>query len=236
MNEFLRTESLIGSSALEKLKNSKVAVFGVGGVGGYLAEALVRSGIGEITVVDNDVVSLTNINRQIIALHSTVGKLKTEVIKERLLDINPNVKVNAVNTFYLPENADDFSFDGYDYIADAIDTVTAKICLIERAKKAGVKIISSMGTGNKLNPTLFKVADISKTSGCPLAKVMRRELKERNITNVKVVYSEETPKKIESGEEKGTTGRTAPSSIVYMPAIAGLLMASEIIKDITENL
>lgn len=236
MNEFLRTESLLGIPAVEKLKNSNVAVFGVGGVGGYVAEALVRSGLGNITVVDNDTVSVTNINRQIIALHSTVGRLKTEVIKERLTDINPLVSVNAVNAFYLPENSNEFPLDGYDYVVDAVDTVTAKLCLIENAKSAGVKIISCMGTGNKLDPTLFKIADISKTSGCPLAKVMRRELKNRNISGVKVLFSEEVPKKSNCGELKGNSDRIAPSSIAYMPAIAGLMIAAEVIKDLTENL
>ena len=234
MKEFLRTEMLLGSSAVEKLKNSRVAIFGVGGVGGYVAEALARSGVGSLMLVDNDKVSPSNINRQIIALHSTVGEYKVDVLEKRLKDINPNIEVVTKKIFYLPENADEIPLD-FDYVADAVDTVTAKIELISRANKSGVKIISSMGTGNKVNPLKFKIADIEKTSGCPLARVMRKELKNRGISGVKVVYSDETPTLLTNVEENCVVEKRTPSSIVFMPAIAGLLMASEIIKDLTKD-
>lgn len=224
--QFARTEMLLGSSAVEKLKNSSVAVFGVGGVGGYVAEALARSGVGRITLIDNDKVSITNLNRQIIALHSTLGRFKTEVMAERIKDINPEAEVTAINAFYLPDNADDFPLSGYDYVADAVDTVAAKLELICRAKAAGVKIISAMGAGNKKNPLAFKVADISETSGCPLARVIRRELKKRGVTGVKTVFS---------AEEPVNTGERTPASVAYMPSVAGLIMAAEIIKDLTEE-
>ena len=187
--EHVRTAMLIGSEALEKLKNARVAVFGVGGVGGFICEALARVGVGEIHLFDNDTVSLSNINRQLIALHSTVGRLKTEVMRDRILDINPDCRVTVHNVFYLPENANLYPLDGYDYIADAIDTVSAKIELAVRARNANVPLISSMGTGNKLDPSRLTVTDLSKTEGCPLARVMRRELRARGITHLKVVYS-----------------------------------------------
>ena len=226
MSIFSRTESLIGSVALEKLKHSRVAVFGVGGVGGYVVEALARSGVGALDLIDNDVVSESNINRQIIALHSTLGKQKTEVAAARVKDINPEIKVLTHNVFFLPETAERFDFSCYDYVVDAIDTVSGKIALIERAKGANVPVISSMGTGNKLNGAVFEVADISKTSVCPLARVMRRELKKRGIENVKVVYSKEEPKE---------NGGSVPASIAFVPPMAGLLLAGEVIKDLIKE-
>lgn len=195
-NQFERTELLLGSSAVEKLKNSRVAVFGAGGVGGYAIEALARSGVGTLDIIDNDTISLSNINRQIYALHSTVGEYKVDVAKKRIHDINPNASVNTYKTFFLPETADEFDFTQYDYIVDAIDTVTAKIELVMRASEANVPIICSMGTGNKLNPTLFEITDIYKTSVCPLAKVMRYELKKRGIKKLKVLYSKEDRKSV----------------------------------------
>lgn len=192
-DQFSRTELLLGSEAMERLSRARVAVFGVGGVGGYAAEALARSGIGTLDLIDSDKICLSNLNRQIYALHSTVGKYKVDVARERILDINPNASVNTYRIFYLPETASQFDFSQYDYVVDAIDTVTGKLMLIEQAKAAGVLVISSMGAGNKLDPTAFQVTDISKTSVCPLAKVMRRELKKRGISHLKVVYSEETP-------------------------------------------
>jgi len=232
LEQFRRTEMLLGIEAMEKLKNSRVAVFGVGGVGGHAVEALVRSGVGRVDIIDNDTVSVTNLNRQIFALWSTVDKPKVEVAKERLLDINPNLEINAYNVFYMPENADDFDFSEYDYIVDAIDTVTAKIELIKQAKEAGTPIISSMGTGNKLDPTKLTIADISKTTVCPLARVMRYELKKRNISKVKVLYSTEQPIKPiipENGDE--SDGRT-PASTSFVPSVGGLIIASEVIKDL----
>lgn len=232
-NQFSRTELLIGKEAVEKLKRSRVAVFGLGGVGSYTVEALARSGVGSLDLIDNDTVSLTNINRQLIAVHSTIGRLKTEVERDRVIDINPDIKVNIYNTFYSAGNSADFSFSEYDYIVDAIDTVASKLELITQAKKANVPIISSMGTGNKLNPTLFEVADISKTSVCPLAKVMRRELKKRSIENVKVVYSKEEPLKPKfESEEVIESKRRVPASIVFVPSAAGMIIAGEVIKDL----
>lgn len=221
---FSRTENLIGAKSLEKLKNCSVAVFGIGGVGGYVAEALARSGVGCIDLIDNDTVSLTNINRQIIATNSTIGKYKTEVMKQRILDINPEAEVNTFNILYLPETADCFDFSKYDYIIDAIDNVTGKISLACKAEEADTPIISSMGTGNKLDPTKFEVSDIYKTSVCPLAKVMRYELKKRNIKKLKVVYSKEIP--IKNNNER------IPSSIAFVPSVAGLIIAGEVIKDL----
>ncbi len=218
---------LLGDDAVDSLKNKKVAVFGVGGVGGYVCEALVRSGVGAFELIDKDVVSITNLNRQIIALHSTVDRPKTAVMKERMLDINPEVKVEVRDMFFLPENADKFDFTSYDYIVDAVDTVTAKLELIERAKTVNVPIISSMGAGNKLDPTRFRVADIYKTSVCPLAKVMRRELKKRGIDSLKVVYSDEPP-------IKPNVPTRTPGSIAFVPAAAGLAIASEVIKDLID--
>ncbi len=226
MQSNMRSEMLIGKEAQEKLKNSSVAIFGVGGVGGYVAEALARMGVGRIVLVDKDVVSVTNINRQIIALHSTIGQYKTEVMKNRILDINPLANVETYNMFYLPENADQFNLDEYDYIADAVDTVSAKIELAVRAEKSGVPIISAMGTGNKLDPTKFEVTDIYKTSCCPLARVMRKELRDRGVKKLKVVYSKEEPIKPKFSAEKSST----PGSVSFVPSVAGLIMAGEIIR------
>ncbi|MBR2341082.1 MAG: tRNA threonylcarbamoyladenosine dehydratase [Clostridia bacterium] len=225
-----RTQALIGETALEKLKNTRVIVFGIGGVGGYVVEALARCGISWVDLVDADKVSTSNINRQIIALSSTVGQYKTEVMKARVLDINPTAKVNVFNLFYLPETENQFDFSNYDYVIDAVDTVAAKISIIEKAKKAGVPVISAMGAGNKLDPTAFEVADISKTSVCPLAKVMRRELKKRGIENLKVVYSKEERKSF--GVTDGESGKLAPASISFVPSVAGLIIASEVVKDL----
>jgi len=223
MNEqFSRTAQLIGEENVKNLFSKHVIVFGCGGVGGFVVEALARSGIGKISLVDNDSVNISNINRQIIALHSTVGKQKVDVLKNRILDINPNCQVFTFNTFFLPENSHSFDFSQYDYVVDAVDTVTAKIEIIKKSKDANVPIISSMGTGNKLNPLAFKVADISKTNVCPLARVMRNELKKRGISKVKCVYSEELP----------VIKTQTPASIAFVPSVAGLLIASEVIKDL----
>lgn len=231
--EFSRTGLLLGEEAMKKLNNSRVAVFGIGGVGGHTVEALVRSGVGAIDIIDNDTVSITNINRQLIATSSTVGRSKVQVMKERILDINPDCKVEAHECFYLPETKAEFDFTQYDYIVDAVDTVTAKLTLVEEAERAGVPIISSMGAGNKLEPTAFAVADIYKTSVCPLAKVMRRELKKRGIKKLKVVYSTEeaiTPKG-EIAEEPSK--RSIPGSCAFVPSVVGLIIAGEVIKDLT---
>ena len=229
--QFARTQIIYGASSMEKLYAAKVAVFGVGGVGGYVAEALARSGIGHLLLVDNDTVSVTNINRQIIALHSTIGKSKVQVMKERCQDINPNIIIEEKECFFLPENSDSFDFEGYSYIVDAVDTVSAKIELIKKAKEAGVPVISCMGAGNKTDPTKFTVADISKTSVCPLARVMRRELKSRGIKDVKVVYSTESPVVTEKGTEmKG--GGIAPGSTAFAPSVAGLLIAATVVNDL----
>jgi len=233
LNQFSRTEMLFGKEAMEKLKNSYVAVFGIGGVGGYVAEALVRSGVGSIDLFDNDEVSLTNINRQIIALMSTVGRPKVEVMKERILDINPEAKVTCHNVFFMPDNSKEFDFSKYSYVVDAVDTVTAKIEIIKKAKEAKVPVISSMGTGNKICPDMFEVSDISKTSVCPLARVMRRELKLRGIENVKVIYSKEESIKPAQTEEN-TEKRQIPGSTAFSPAVAGLIIASEVIKDLSD--
>lgn len=239
MERFSRTENLIGKKAVEKLKNSRVAVFGVGGVGGYCLEALARAGVGAIDVIDSDVVAESNINRQILALNSTIGRLKIDVAKERILDINPDCKVKAHKLFYLPETADKIDLKEYDYIVDAIDTVAAKLCLIERANAVGVKIISAMGAGNKLDATAFKVADIYKTSGCPLARVMRLECKKRGIKSLKVVYSEEKAIKplAESVTDKyeKSARRSVPASISFVPSVAGLIIAGEVIKDLIQG-
>lgn len=232
-NQFLRTEMLIGKDAVEKLNNSRVAVFGVGGVGGYVVEALSRAGVGNIDIIDNDTISVSNLNRQIIALISTVGKNKVDVLKARLLDINPNLKVETYKCFFTRNT--EFDFSKYDYVVDAIDTVVGKLELITRAKSANVPIICSMGTGNKMNPTMFEVADISKTSVCPLAKVIRQELKKRRIKKVKVVYSKEIPLKpivTEDMDVETKGGRIAPASNSFCPAVAGLIIASEVIKDL----
>lgn len=226
IDQFQRTKELIGDAAVQKLLNSRVIVFGVGGVGSYVCEALARAGVGFIEIVDKDTVDVTNINRQLIALHSTLGRNKVDVAAERMKDINPNIKVIAKKCFYLPETADEFKFDEYDYVVDAVDNVTAKIDIICRSRQSGVKVISSMGTGNKLNPSLFRVADIEKTKVCPLAKVVRKELRRRGIKGVKVVYSEEEPASI--------AGRT-PASISFVPSSAGLLIAAEVIKDLIKK-
>ena len=232
-NQFSRTEYLLGKAAMDALKNKRVAVFGIGGVGGYAAEALARSGIFHLDLIDKDEVSLSNLNRQIIALHSTVGRAKVDVMKERLLDINPEIDVRGFKCFYLPETKDLFDFHQYDYVVDAVDTVTAKLQLIAQAKECGVPIISSMGAGNKLNPAMFEVADISETSVCPLARVMRLECKKRGFKNVKVVYSKEKP--VEHNAVDAETGKRVPASCAFVPSTAGLIIASEVIKDLLKN-
>ena len=250
LNQFSRTELLLGKEAMEKLGHSRVAVFGVGGVGGYVCEALVRSGVGAFDLIDDDKVCLTNLNRQIIATRKTVGKYKTEVMKERMLEINPDVKVEIHNCFFLPENAKDFPFEEYDYIVDAVDTVTAKIALVMKAKEMNIPIISSMGAGNKLDASKFEVADIYKTSVCPLAKVMRRELKKRGVKKLKVVYSKEEPiKPVEDmaiscrsncicppgAEHKCTERRDIPGSVAFVPSVVGLIIAGEVVKDLVKD-
>ena len=237
LNEFSRTELMFGSGAMKKLAKSRVAVFGIGGVGGFTVEALARSGVGAIDLIDNDMVALTNINRQIIATHKTIGQYKVDVAAARISEINPDCKVTAYKTFYMPETAGEFDFTKYDYIVDAIDTVTGKLTIIENAKKCGVPVISCMGAGNKLDPTAFEVADIYKTSVCPLAKVMRRELKKRGIESLKVVYSKEEPAKHgdslnDCKAEGTTTKRDIPASNAFVPSVAGLIIAGEVIKDI----
>lgn len=227
---FSRFELLVGNENINKLSQSHVIVFGIGGVGGYVVEALVRSGIGHITIVDNDTVSLSNLNRQIIATQETIGKKKVEVMKERILSINPNCDVQTLEMFYLPENANEINLSQYDYVVDAIDTITAKIELAMRCNEK-IPLISSMGTGNKMNPALLEVSDIYKTSICPLAKVMRRELKKRGIKHLKVVYSKELPLKPQISNET-TNKRTVPGSTSFVPSSAGLLIASEVIKDL----
>ena len=221
-----RTERLIGQENIEKLASACVAVFGIGGVGGFTVEALVRSGIGHIELIDHDTVALSNLNRQIIATHDTIGRDKVDVMKERIYSINPDAEVTVHKCFFLPENKNEFDFTKYTYVVDAVDTVTAKLTIIEEAKKAGVPVISSMGTGNKLDPTKFEVADISKTSVCPLAKVMRRELKKRGVEKLKVVYSEEEPS-TPAGDAR------LPASISFVPSVSGLIIAGEVIKDIS---
>jgi len=236
-DQFSRTELLLGKAAMERLKSSRVAVFGIGGVGGYVCEALARSGVGSFDLTDNDIVSLTNLNRQIIATHKTIGREKVEVMKERILEINPNADVRIHKCFFLPENADDFPFEEYDYIVDAVDTVTAKIRLVEKAEEKNIPVISSMGAGNKLDASRFKVADIYETRVCPLAKVMRHELKKRNIRKLKVVYSEEIPVRPAadprlSEEEQSAGKRSVPGSVAFVPSVAGLIIAGEVIKDL----
>lgn len=232
MNHYFdRTQLLLGEASMDILNNSAVAVFGVGGVGGYVAEALVRSGIGSIDIIDNDKVSETNINRQIIATTKTVGQYKVDVLKQRILEINPDCKVTAYKCFYLPETKNEFDFSSYDYIVDAVDTVTAKIQLVLEAGDKKVPIISSMGAGNKLNPAEFEVTDISKTSVCPLAKVMRRELKKRGVNHLKVVYSKEPP--VKPGISEEVTGKRAvPGSVAFVPSVVGMIIASEVVKDL----
>ncbi|NLX63337.1 MAG: tRNA threonylcarbamoyladenosine dehydratase [Clostridiaceae bacterium] len=247
LHGFSRTELLIGKEGLEKLKNSKVAVFGIGGVGTFVVEGLVRSGVGRFVLVDDDLICLTNLNRQIHATRKTIGKVKVEIMKERILDINPHAEVEAIRCFYLPEKADELIRDDYDYIVDAVDTVTAKVDLVVQAKKRGIPIISSMGAGNKLDPTKFQVADIYETTVDPLAKVMRKELRQRGIESLKVVYSTEQPIKPRESEEnscsancicpKGTQRKCSvrnqvPGSISFVPSVAGLIIAGEVIKDL----
>ncbi len=233
LNEFSRTELLLGVNGVERLKKSKLAVFGVGGVGSYAVEALARSGIGSITIIDNDEIALTNINRQLPAVHNTIGKLKVDVVAEHILQINPECSVKALPMFYCQECADKIDLSEYDYVIDAIDTVSAKLLLVEKCNKLGVKIISSMGAGNKLDPTRFEVADIYKTSVCPLAKVMRRELKARGIKKLKVVFStEEARTPIPTGDEEKSSKRQIPGSVAFVPSVAGLIIAGEVIKDI----
>ncbi len=234
LNRFSRTELLLGKEAIERLNNCRVAVFGIGGVGGYVCEALARSGVGTFDLIDNDTVCLTNINRQIIATHKTIGKYKTDVMKERILDINPEAKVNIHNCFFLPENASDFPFDQYDYVVDAVDTVAAKIELVMQCQKTGVPIICAMGAGNKLDPTQFRVADIYKTRVDPLARVMRRELKKRGVEKLKVVYSEEEPLTPAESECDNSSKRATPGSTAFVPSVAGLVIAGEVIKDLVE--
>ncbi len=234
-----RTELLLGSENIERLKRSRVAVFGVGGVGGYVVEALARCGIGTLDLIDNDEVAESNLNRQIIATVSTIGRPKVEAARDRVLDINPDCQVNIHQVFFLPETADDFDFSEYDYVVDAIDTVTGKLMLVERAKAAGTPIICSMGAGNKLDPTAFQVADIYRTKVCPLAKVMRRELKKRGIDSLKVVYSEEKPL-VPGGMGSGNGElpalppgrRQTPGSVSFVPSVAGLIIAGEVVKDL----
>ncbi len=254
MNQFSRTQLLLGRNSMERLKAARVAVFGVGGVGGYAVEALARSGVGMLDLIDDDKVCFSNLNRQIIATHKTIGRLKVEVAKERVLEINPEAVVNIYPTFYLPETAHEFDFTQYDYVIDAIDTVSGKLMLAEQAKEAGVPIISSMGAGNKLDPTAFRVTDIFKTNVCPLAKVMRRELKKRGIHKLKVVYSEEMPLTplAEDCEDDNTAAgdvaeggtqnfedsthakrRQTPGSVAFVPSVVGLIIAGEVIKDLT---
>lgn len=254
---FSRTEMLLGADAMEQLRNAHVAVFGVGGVGGYTAEALVRSGIGKLTLVDSDTIAESNINRQIIATTQTIGRYKTEVMKERAMEINPEITVEERRCFFLPENAETFDFTQYGYVVDAVDTVTAKLALVEAANKAGVPIISCMGAGNKLNPGAFEITDLYKTSVCPLAKVMRRECKLRGIKKLKVLYSkeealkpqelsvlknvdgqadsspqrEEQKQAVEAGQVRR---RSTPGSVAFVPSVAGLMIAGEVIRDLTE--
>nr|WP_294524410.1 tRNA threonylcarbamoyladenosine dehydratase [uncultured Blautia sp.] len=249
LNQFSRTQLLLGKEAMDKLQQSRVAVFGIGGVGGYTVEALVRSGVGAVDLIDDDKVCLTNLNRQIIATRSTVGKYKVDVMRDRILDINPKVEVNVHKCFYLPETKDEFDFSQYSYVVDAVDTVTAKLQLVMEAKEAGVPIISSMGAGNKLDPSAFQVADIYKTSVCPLAKVMRRELKKRGIKKLKVVYSQEQPTRpLEDmsiscrnhcicppgAAHKCTERRDIPGSVAFVPSVVGLIIAGEVIKDLVK--
>lgn len=248
LNQFSRTQLLIGKDNMDRLKNARVAVFGIGGVGGYTVEALARSGVGTLDLIDDDKVCLTNLNRQILATRKTIGKYKVDVAKERILDINPDAVVNTYKTFFMPDTADQFDFSQYDYVVDAIDTVTGKIQLVMQAQESGVPIISSMGAGNKMDATAFEVADIYKTSVCPLAKVMRRELKKRGIKKLKVVYSKEKPLTpiddmeiscknhcvCPPGTERSCTQRRQiPGSNAFVPSVVGLIIAGEIIKDLT---
>lgn len=250
LNQFSRTELLFGKEAMEKLSKSRVAVFGIGGVGGYAVEALARSGVGALDLIDDDRICLTNLNRQIYAVHSTIGQYKVDVAKERILDICPDIKVNTHKCFFMPDTADNFDFTEYDYVIDAIDTVTGKLEIIKRSKAADVPVISAMGAGNKLDPTAFRVSDIYDTKVCPLARVMRQELRKAGIKNVKVVYSEEKPiRPIEDmaiscrnhcicppgTARKCTVRRDIPGSNAFVPSVAGLIIAGEVIKDLTAD-
>lgn len=242
-HQFSRTELLFGTEGMKKLRAARVAVFGVGGVGGYVAEALVRSGIGAIDLIDNDQVSLTNLNRQIIAVHSTLGRDKVDVMRERILDICPDCRVLVHKCFYLPETQAQFSFSEYSYVVDAVDTVAAKLALVMQARETGTPVISSMGAGNKQNPSLFETADIYETSVCPLARVMRRELRKRGVPHLKVVYSKEEPikrqavskeAKPEQAQKAAARTKAVPGSTAFAPAAAGLLIAAEVVKDLLE--
>ena len=239
-DQYSRTRLLLGAAGLDKLRNARVAVFGIGGVGGYAVEALARSGIGQIDLIDDDTVNLTNLNRQLLALHSTVDMPKVEAAALRIRDIDPTIRVRTFKTFFLPETADQFDFTQYDYVLDAIDTVTGKLELIARAKAAGVPIISCMGTGNKLDPTGFRVSDISKASGCALARIMRKECGKRGLKGVKVVWSEELPQEpqvdpdeFRESQREGSSRRTLPGSTAFVPGVAGLIMAGEVVKDLS---
>ena len=232
---FKRSEMLLGAQALERLAKSRVAVFGVGGVGGYVVEALARSGVGALDLVDGDTVAESNVNRQIIATQSTLGRSKVDVAAERVRDINPDCAVTARRVFFLPENAGEFDFFAYDYVVDAVDTVTAKLAIVERSVAAGTPVISAMGAGNKLDPTAFTVADISKTEVDPLARVMRRELRKRGIYHLKVVYSREqplTPASPDDGDNAGEGRRSTPGSVAFVPSVAGLIIAGEVVRDL----
>ncbi|MBR1860780.1 MAG: tRNA threonylcarbamoyladenosine dehydratase [Lachnospiraceae bacterium] len=237
---FTRTRILYGRRAMDRLSSCRIAVFGVGGVGGYVVEALARSGVGALDLIDNDTVSITNLNRQIIALRSTVGRYKVDVARERVLDINPDCRAHVYKLFYLPETQGEIDFSRYDYVVDAIDTVTGKLTIIENAIKAGVPVISAMGAGNKTDPTAFEVTDIYKTEMCPLAKVMRHECKKRGIKKLKVVYSKEKPmtpleEEVDSSGEDGGLRRSLPGSVAFVPSVAGLIIAGEIIRDLTKE-
>ena len=239
-DQYSRTRLLLGSEGVDRLRSAHVALFGLGGVGGYAAEALARAGIGHIDLIDNDTVSLTNLNRQMLALHSTLGQYKVDAAAARIRDIDPTIEVRTFKTFYLPETANQFDFTQYDYVLDAIDTVTGKLALMQQARDAGVPIISCMGTGNKLDPTGFRVADISKTSGCALSRVIRKECAKRGIKGVKVVYSEELPMEVENDAEEmaqsreaGSSRRSLPGSTPFVPGVAGLIMAGQVIRDLS---
>ena len=237
LDQYSRTRLLLGEDGVQRLRQARVAVFGLGGVGGYAAEALARSGIGAMDLIDNDTVSLTNLNRQMLATHSSIGRYKVDVASDRIKDIDPTITVRTYRTFYLPETAEEFDFSQYDYVVDAIDTVTGKLALIAQAKAAGVPVISSMGTGNKLDATAFRVADISKTSGCALARIMRKECAKRGLRGIKVVYSQELPCKNESEgetaeESLNPSRRSIPGSVAFVPGVAGLIMAGEVVKDL----
>ena len=234
-NQFSRTELLLGKEKLEKLAAARVCIFGIGGVGGYVAEALARSGVGHLELVDNDVVCLSNLNRQIIATHETLGQYKVDVMRERILSINPDAEVTVHKCFYLPETQAQFDFTNYDYVVDAIDTVAGKIALVLQAEESGTPVISSMGAGNKLDPAAFQVADIYQTSVCPLAKVMRRELKKQGVKKLKVVYSKELPVAVQNDAEslQSSSRRSIPGSIAFVPSVVGLIIAGEVVKDLT---